>query len=301
MAGKDTQFEQMLAEEIRKYKGVCVPVKSSLPRRLLVRKAWLGSLHPNPEDEFCDPEIGPNYEIIAGYEQEYLRFRRGPYIREIQNSGKYEPLTVERMRPNGYMILNGHHRWAAAMRAGRYRLPIRIVNLTREEDIRRILAASEHSRRATLDLDEVVFCGPGDAADRKPAFPWNLIYKQPMRLGVPALTRFLQRRGYDVWVYSTEYHSQDEIEHYLRSHQVQVTGIVTGVARKVSKGIRKEMEALISGHYPETVHIDGQSVVRTRSGDKAFEEHTLSGDTKSWSREVMEVFEGFAGKAEKQP
>ena len=301
MAGKNTQFEEMLAEEIRKYRGVCVPVKSSWPRRMLTWKAWLGSLHPNPEDEFCDPEIGPNYEIIAGYEQEYLRSRRGPYIREIQNSNRYEPLTVERMRPNGYMILNGHHRWAAAMRAGRYRLPIRIVNLTQEKDIRRMIAASEHNRRATLDLDEVVFCGPGEAAERQPAFPRNLMHKQPMRLGFPALTQFLQRRGYDVWVYSTEYHSQDEIEHYLRSHQVQVTGIVTGAARKVGKGIRKEMEALISGHYPETVHIDGRSVVRTRSGDKAFEEYALSGDTKSWSREVMEVFEGFAGKAEKQP
>ena len=167
------------------------------------------------------------------------------------------------------------------------------------EDIRRILAASEHTRRATLDLDEVVFCKPGEAAERQPAFPWNLIYKQPMRLGFPALTQFLQRRGYDVWVYSTEYHSQDEVEQYLRHHQVRVTGIVTGAARKVSRGIRKEMEALISGHYPETVHIDGQSVVRTRSGEKAFEEYALSGDAESWSREVMEAFESFAGKAKK--
>ena len=296
-----TKLMQLVLDDVAKYKDTRRLVRAGLFEQLFRRSIPVDQLHPNPEDEFCDPEIGPNYEIIAGYEQEYLSFRRGPYIREIQNSNKYEPLTVERMRPSGYMILNGHHRWAAAMRAGRYRLPIRIVNLTREEDIRRILAASEHSRRATLDLDEVIFCGPGDAAERQPAFPRNLMHKQPMRLGFPALVRFLQRRGYDVWVYSTEYHSQDEIERYLRHHQVRVTGIVTGAARKVSKELRKEMEALISGHYPETVHIDGQSVVRTRSGDKAFEEYALSGDTKSWSREVMEVFEGFAGKAEKQP
>ncbi len=42
-------------------------------------------------------------------------------------------------------------------------------------------------------------------------------------------------------------------------------------------------------------------MVRTRSGEKAFEEYALSGDAASWSREVMEAFEGFAGKAEKQP
>ena len=296
-----TKLMQLVLDDVAKYKDTRRLVRAGLFEQLFRRSIPVDQLHPNPEDEFCDPEIGPNYEIVAGYEQEYLRSRRGPYIREIQNSNRYEPLTVERMRPNGYMILNGHHRWAAAMRAGRYRLPIRIVNLTQEKDIRRMIAASEHNRRATLDLDEVVFCGPGEAAERQPAFPRNLMHKQPMRLGFPALTQFLQRRGYDVWVYSTEYHSQDEIEHYLRSHQVRVTGIVTGAARKVSKGIRKEMEALISGHYPETVHIDGQSVVRTRSGDKAFEDHTLSGDAESWSREVMEVFEGFAGKAEKQP
>ena len=298
MTGGNTQFEQFLAEEIRKYKGVCVPVKASLLRRLLVHEAYLGSLHPNPEDEFCNPEIGPNYEIISMYQQEYSRIRKSNYFREIKYSDRYEPLTVEKMRPQGYLILNGHHRWAGAIRAGRYKLPIRIVNLTQEKDIRRIIANSDHNRRATLDLDEVVFCQE-DAADRKPVFPWRLIYRQPMRLGFPALVRFLQRRGYDVWVYSSEYHSQDYIERYLRAHQVRVTGIVTGTARKVSAAVRKEMEALIASHYAETVHIDCASVVRTHSGDKAFEEYPLSGKGDAWSREIMEIFEGFGNGTER--
>ena len=44
------------------------PVKTSLPVRLLVRKAACESLYPNPEDEFCVPEIGPNYGIISSYQ-----------------------------------------------------------------------------------------------------------------------------------------------------------------------------------------------------------------------------------------
>ena len=29
-----------------------------------------------------------------------------------------EPLIVEKVHPEGYMLLNGHHRWAAALKTG---------------------------------------------------------------------------------------------------------------------------------------------------------------------------------------
>ena len=43
-----------------------------------------------------------------------------------------EPIPVEKMYPEGYMILNGHHRWAAALRLGQPEIPVKIVNLTHE-------------------------------------------------------------------------------------------------------------------------------------------------------------------------
>ena len=52
MAG-NTAFEEFIAEEIKQYKGVYVPVKAGLLRRALIRWAPCDKLHPNPDDEFC--------------------------------------------------------------------------------------------------------------------------------------------------------------------------------------------------------------------------------------------------------
>ena len=110
MAGK-TQFEQFIADEIEKNRGRLVPVKASLAERLFVRTAHWKDLHPNPDDEFCFPSIGPNFEIISNYEQ---MIREGRYA---SKAVRRDPITVEKVLPEGYMILNGPHRWGAAVDA----------------------------------------------------------------------------------------------------------------------------------------------------------------------------------------
>ena len=120
MAGHNTQFETFLENEVKKYGGVAVPVRAGLLRRALIRNVALKKLHPNPDDEFCAQKIGPNYEIISNYKSDFTRARRHSHL--------YceDPLVVEKTRPDGYRILNGHHRWAAALMLGYRRIPIRI-------------------------------------------------------------------------------------------------------------------------------------------------------------------------------
>ena len=65
MADNKTKFQAYLEDQIDRYKGVSVPVKTNLLERAFVKKARCKALHPNPEDEFCDLKIGPNYEIIS--------------------------------------------------------------------------------------------------------------------------------------------------------------------------------------------------------------------------------------------
>ena len=76
MAGGNIQFQKYLANEVRKVQGIYVPIHAGIIRRLLVRKTSLKRLHPNPDDEFCFPKIGPDYEIVSGYEKEYRRIRK---------------------------------------------------------------------------------------------------------------------------------------------------------------------------------------------------------------------------------
>ena len=107
----NTKLEEYIAEEIRKYQGVMVPVKAGFLERRLTKKAKCSQLHPNPSDEFCFPDIGPNNQIISKYVQMITRYK------SLQPNGTEEPIIVEKVSPDGYMILNGHHRWAGAIRA----------------------------------------------------------------------------------------------------------------------------------------------------------------------------------------
>ena len=116
-----TEFEVFLEKEIEKGKGVYFPATAGFLRRAFIKHLPCGALHPNPQDEFCSPEIGPNYEIISRYEQDF-RILKDSQGYEYLKSAVCEPIEVERIHPDGYMILNGHHRWAAALRTGMKKL-----------------------------------------------------------------------------------------------------------------------------------------------------------------------------------
>ncbi len=289
MAYAQTKFGEFLDAEIKKVKGVAVPVRSSLLRRIFVRRVSPARLHPNPEDEFCDPTIGPNNEIISHY-GEMIRAAKSDRQRDCFS----ERLTVERIRPEGYMILNGHHRWAAAVRNQVRRVPVRIVNLTRTEDILDMLRKARHDKRVTLDLDEVVFCaGDGEPADPAPVFLFRCIGRERIRLGVPALFRFLGFHGYDIWVYTAKPVSHDRLRLLFRLYRTEVCGIVTGTGKRnrTNPEAGEELNRQIAERYPETLHIDRKSVIRIDSRDKSFKEFPLSGDAADWSREIMETVE----------
>lgn len=61
-----SQFELFLDDEVGKMKGISYPVRAGLLRRLFIKNMDCRKMHPNPNDEFCFPDIGPNYEIISG-------------------------------------------------------------------------------------------------------------------------------------------------------------------------------------------------------------------------------------------
>ena len=281
----NTKFDEFIAEEVRAIKGVYVPVKAGLLRRALIRQTRCAKLHPNPDDEFCMPKVGPNYGIISDY---MSRFRE-----ERAHSRQYcdERLVVEKIRPDGYLILNGHHRWAAALRLGYPRIPIEIVDLTDETDVRAILKRSNHDKRVALDLDEVVFANGDAPMERALPFPVRKVYKERLRLGIPALFRFLNKKGYDVWVYTAGYYSADYIRRLFRKYHVHISGAVTGLGRKTADAakVRKEMETLIGNKYPVTIHIDSDMLLRVSGRTKEVDEFAIGGSAAEWSQRVMEI------------
>lgn len=283
-----TDLEQFIIDEVEKEKGVFVPIRAGLPERLLVRKLSCRKLHPNPEDEFCFPDIGPNLEIISRYVAQFK-----------ENLDKNlplmdEPLIVQKIRPSGYMLLNGHHRWAAALRLGIKKVPVSVVNAIFESDIRVMLENSTHTKRATIDLDEVIFKNPKDPdVEKIPGLFGFGLHKKRLRRGTPALISYLKKKGYDVWVYSHKFYSIDDIQRYFRRYSAGVDGVITGAGKM-------KAEDIIADKYNLTLHIDNDLLLVTHSRSQEFEEIEIKCDPHDWSREVIAAVDTIKTDEEKE-
>ena len=294
----NSQLMEFVLSDIEKLKGVAIPVRASLLERLLVRKARCKHIHPNPEDEFSMESVGPSYKIIGEYESKFrdaLRMERRPMV---------NPLLVEKLRPHGYRLLNGHHRWAAAMRCGIKRAPIRIINCATESDIKTLIENSQHDKRVALDLDEVVF-RPSDCKylEKKAFnFPMSLRFKKRLRLGIPALFYYLVKQGYDIWVYAADFYSIDDSQRFFKAYSVHVDGIITGLRKheqnKPERAAR--MKELINSKYKTTLHIDNEMIVETHGKSGEFREYDIEASEEEWSKKAIGIIEEIEKRAVKQ-
>ena len=124
-AGLRSSFCAYIQEDLDAYEGKREIVRASLFERLVVRRISPDEMHVNPDDEFAKPEVGPSDRIINEYVHE---------IKILSNElGTIfpQPIVVYKMKPEGYMILNGHHRWAAAVKTGLGKVRAVIMNPTK--------------------------------------------------------------------------------------------------------------------------------------------------------------------------
>ena len=92
-------------------------VKASFLERIRTKTAKVSDINPNPLDEFSNPKISPNESAVS------------KYIKEINTNGTIsEPIEVQKLASGGYEIVNGHHRWLAAIKTGLKDVSIKIVN-----------------------------------------------------------------------------------------------------------------------------------------------------------------------------
>lgn len=286
MAMTNSEFKEYLNKELEKEVGMYVPVNTSRLQRLFYLNTPCTNLHPNPDDEFSFPDVGPSYRIMSDYQRAYL----DSMARGLKPA--MEPLVVIRTHPSGFMLINGHHRWGAAMMAGVKKVPIKVVNMMLEEEIKDILKNSTHEKRVTLDLDEVVFRSNSDVLiEKKPALALGSQASRRMRLGIPALFRFLKKNGYDIWVYSANFYSIDDIRKFFRKYTVHVDGIITATAKKevYNTEAAKNMKELITNKYKETVHIANDSLLITHGKGEEFKDFELDPDDEGWAREIITI------------
>lgn len=122
MSYAPTALASYIEEDLNKMKGKLEPVKVNPLMRLGTKKVSPYELHVNPDDEFSMPNIGPNGSIVDNYCR--IARRDDAIGRPVYE----EPILVLKLRSEGYMMLNGHHRWAGAIRAGIPKVRISIEN-----------------------------------------------------------------------------------------------------------------------------------------------------------------------------
>lgn len=285
MINNDTELMKYILDDVQKYEGLRRFVKASIAERLFIKKRLTKSLHPNPEDEFSMPKIGPNFGIINNYCTKLTSSALGVQI--------WEPLMVEKMFPDGYMLLNGHHRWAAALKMNVKTVPVNIVNLTHAEDHMKMMAKTNNVKRITFDLDEVLCATeahPKTEVQPKLRFgKFEKIFKERLRWGVPVLISKLQRMGYDVWVYTRTYNSVEYIQGFFKAYNVSVDGIINGAGRKKDKKAELAYKEMVAKKYTVVYHVDNESIVRIHPSDKSYEMIDLVASDEDWARKVMEV------------
>jgi hypothetical protein len=288
-----TEFELYLANELENELGTYMPVKAGVFERLMVKKAPVKKIHPNPDDEFCFPNVGPSYRIISDYEKKFRDILSGVATEGV------EPVIVMKTNPSGYMLVNGHHRWAGAMKAGMKKLPIKIINMMLDSDLEMMIKNSDHDKRVTLDLDEVVFRSPGDKnLEKVPMFFHGRLAKKRIKLGIPALFHYLTMHKYDIWVYSADYYSIDDIKKFFKKYQVNVDGIITGTGKKNNKNTEaaKNMEKLIANKYARTIHIDNDMMVVTHGSTGEFQDYEIDAPAEEWSKKVLNILQQIEKK-----
>jgi len=278
-------YRKYVLDDLKKYETIRAPMEAGMIERLIVTQKDPHVLHPNPADEFSMPHIGPNYGIVNRYFQQ---------IRAGSKSVWKEPLMVEKMSPEGYLILNGHHRWFAAIKAGAEKVPVRVVNLVHEKELNEMLQSSSRDKRAVFDLDEVLWIMEDEKnapAENAPGFLAGCRYKQRLRQYAPILLRELGKMGYDTWVYTAGYYSVEYIRGFFKAYGVKIDGVVNG-AKRSRKGGKSEFAAL-NKKYRETLHIDLEHLTRIRPAENDFDYFTLDRDEGNWSVKVLKTVRGF--------
>ncbi|MCR5810490.1 MAG: ParB/Srx family N-terminal domain-containing protein [Lachnospiraceae bacterium] len=115
-------FSTRIQKDLEKYSGKRQIVRASILDIMTVRHLSPDQMHVNPDDDFVNPKVGPNEEIIEKYIEEARRDM------EMEAMSFDEPIMVTKMEDGEYMIVNGHHRWAAAIKVGLTQVRVVVVN-----------------------------------------------------------------------------------------------------------------------------------------------------------------------------
>ena len=144
--------------------------------------------------------------------------------------------------------------------------------------------------RVSFDLDEVLFVDPATHKTELPLrFPLNRIYTERLRLGTPELVKALQKLGYEVWVYTSSYRSEEYIRRLFRHYGVRFDGIINAQRhlREVQRDHKTILPQKMPNHYRISLHVDDESVICSLGRQYGFRTYQLDAQDDEWAEKII--------------
>ena len=145
--------------------------------------------------------------------------------------------------------------------------------------------------RVSFDLDEVLFVSPKThKTEPELPFPLRNIYHERLRLGTPELIWELQKRGYEVWVYTSSFRSEKYIRRLFRCYGVRFDGIVNGQRhlKEVQGNKQTTLPQKLPNHYRISLHIDDEAIVCTMGRQYGYNVYQLNAQDDDWMEKIIE-------------
>ncbi len=149
--------------------------------------------------------------------------------------------------------------------------------------------SEELKMRVSFDLDEVLFVSPlTHKTEPELHFPKNKIYKERLRLGTPDLINSLQEMGYEVWIYTSSFRTEDYIKKLFKCYGVKLDGIVNGTRHlnEVQRNNKTILPQKIPSRYQISLHVDDEEVISSWGREYGFNTFLLEADDDNWKEKV---------------
>ena len=144
--------------------------------------------------------------------------------------------------------------------------------------------------KVSFDLDEVLFVCPKTHKTEPPLpFPLCKIFKERIRLGAPDLIRSLQQMGYEVWVYTSSFRSQNYIKRLFLCYHVKFDGIVNGTRhlKEVQQGHTETLPQKLPSRYRISLHIDDEAIVCNLGRQYGYNVYQLEAQDDDWKEKII--------------
>ncbi len=151
----------------------------------------------------------------------------------------------------------------------------------------------------SFDLDDTLFVPEDGFRVEKPLrFPYNLIYKERLRLGTVELMRWIRAENIGLWIYTTSFRSQSYIRGLFRRYGITVDQIVNGKrhALEVQGSRREAMPSKYPCRYKIDLHVDDDVSVLQNGRTFGFRVLLVAGDEDGWTDRVKNEIERVKSK-----